>query len=65
MKITKKFLEVASDPYAVKSITREKNYVIRVRNNGETSVIPRDVYDVSVSRAMVQLGRDLALLINN
>ena len=65
MKITKKFLEAFSGPDAVKSVTRKKDYVEIVRNNGETSLIPSNVYNASVSRAMDQLRRDLDLLINN
>ena len=65
MKITKKFLEAFSGPDAVKSITRKRNYVEIVRNNGKTSFIPEDTYDASKSRAINQLRRDLALLKSN
>ena len=65
MKITKKFLEAFSGPDAVKSITRKKDYVEIARNNGEISLIPSNVYDASVSRAIGQLRRDLALLKSN
>lgn len=65
MKITKKFLEAFSGPDAVKSIVRKKDYVEIVRNNGETSLIPRDAYDASVSKAMSQLRCDLDLLKSN
>ena len=65
MKITKKFLEAFSGSDAVKSVTRKKDYVEIVRNNGETSLIPSNVYNASVSRAMDQLRRDLDLLKSN
>ena len=65
MKITKKFLEAFSGPDVVKSITRKRDHVVIIHNNGKTSLIPRDVYNASVSRAMDQLRRDLDLLKSN